>query len=139
MPILMRRTLEPLVCACCGRAARGLGIFEKAGNQHLPWVCGDVDCIQMTDRMARMQKDKLNEIETRALGAAVQKLAEDMLKTSIEAMWEAGARNLEAVTAPQLEAALDRLVVNGDTAHLFASVFEAFGLAMAEELKQPPF
>lgn len=122
-----QRSPEPVTCMACGRQSTGVGVHEGRGKPPGAWTCDDPECIAATKVIVRKPLASLNAYEARAIGAAARHVADDALRTCMEAFYAAGARDLDAITAGQVDGALERLIVNGDLAAIIKSALIEFG------------
>lgn len=138
--VVMQRTAEPATCMACGRISTGIGVHEPKKPPGA-WTCDSPECIAATKAMVRMPAVKLTPYESRALGDAAKATADDCLRTCMEAFHAAGARDLDAITADQIDGALDRLIVEGALALVIKDALAAFGQSIRDQLgrNDPPF
>jgi hypothetical protein len=135
--IIMQRSAEPVTCMACGRQSIGLGVHEAKkppGDTPRAWTCDNPDCIEATRVMVRKPLAGLNAYEVRALGEAAKVVADDALRACMEALYESGARDLDALTAEQVDLALERLIVNGALAELIKQALATFGRQLRNDV-----
>jgi hypothetical protein len=131
--VLMKRSAQPVTCMACARQSTGIGIHEPR-RPPSAWTCDDPQCVKATRHMTAMPLPKLNAIEVKAIGEAAMVISEPMMRAAIDALYAAGCRNLDAISADHVNLALDSLHITGEAAAVAKQALLAFGEAIRRDV-----
>jgi len=127
MTILLHRSKEPETCICCGRRASSIGIFERNQKDIRAWTCEALPCIKAAQRIVTMKANQISAYEGRAAFGVAKAQAGDVISEVLEAMFNAGVRDLSGMTEDQFHLVADALVVNGVLPERVISMLLGFG------------
>lgn len=122
-PILGRRDKDPIVCACCGREARGLGFAEA--RRPIMWICES--CPPIAAEVYRMSSKTLSIYENNACLDAANAVAEQQIETILTALYNAGVSDLAAMSREQFEGVMATMCADGSLCAIARATVLAFG------------
>lgn len=132
-------TPEPTVCLICQGVAYSIGVSNGQRGSPVHWTC--TSCITPASRIARMNKNDIGLIESKAIDAVAKATLDDGIQTFIGALFDAGVDKLSDATPEQIDMAKERLIINGDAPVFVRDVVLAFGdqVKAAVERGDAPF
>lgn len=134
--IIGRREKDPIVCACCGREARGLGFAEP--RRPIMWICES--CPPIAAEIYRMSSKTLSIYENLACLEAAQAIASDQVEAILSALYNAGVSDLASMSREQFDGVVTTLCTDGTLSGFARAIVCEFGNSIrrqAEEAKAP--
>lgn len=121
--IIGRREKDPVLCACCGREARGLGFADP--RRPIMWICEQ--CPPIASEIYRMSNKTLSIYEGIACLEAAQAVASDQVEAILTALYNAGVSDLASMSREQFEGVVSTMSADGSLAGFARATVVEFG------------